>query len=53
MQDTLINGKSFRTLNVIDDHNREVLMITIDTSLIARRIQGSWIALLSGEVNQR
>jgi len=38
MQDTLISGKSFRTLNVIDDHNREVLMITIDSSLSARRI---------------
>lgn len=38
MHDTLINGKTFRTLNVIDDHNREVLMITIDTSLSARRV---------------
>lgn len=38
MQDTLINGKSFRVFNVIDDHNREALMSTIDTSLSARRI---------------
>ncbi len=38
MHDTLINGKSFRTFNVIDDHNREVLMINIDTSLSSRRI---------------
>ncbi|WP_423242463.1 IS3 family transposase [Zhouia spongiae] len=38
MQDTLISGKSFRTFNVIDDHNREALMIGIDTSLSARRI---------------
>ena len=38
MQDSLINGKSFRTFNVIDDHNREALMIGIDTSLSARRI---------------
>jgi len=38
MQDTLISGKTFRTLNVIDDHNREALMVTIDTSLSARRI---------------
>lgn len=38
MQDTLINGKSFRVFNVIDDHNREALMSTIDTSLGARRI---------------
>jgi len=38
MHDTLVNGKSFRTFNVIDDHNREALMIGIDTSLSARRI---------------
>lgn len=38
MQDSLINGKSFRTFNVIDDHNREALMIGIDTSMSARRI---------------
>uniref|UniRef100_UPI00197A85EA integrase core domain-containing protein n=1 Tax=Flagellimonas onchidii TaxID=2562684 RepID=UPI00197A85EA len=34
----LTNGKSFRVFNVIDDHNREALMSTIDTSLSARRI---------------
>lgn len=38
MHDTMINGKTFRTFNVIDDHNREALMITIDTSLSSRRI---------------
>lgn len=38
MHDTMINGKSFRTFNVIDDHNREALMITVDTSLSSRRI---------------
>ena len=38
MHDSLITGRQFRTFNVIDDHNREVLMITIDTSLSARRI---------------
>ncbi len=38
MHDSLSNGRPFRTFNVIDDHNREVLMITIDTSLSARRI---------------
>lgn len=38
MHDTMINGKSFRTFNVIDDHNREALMVTIDTSLSSRRI---------------
>ena len=35
---SLITGRQFRTFNVIDDQNREVLMITIDTSLSARRI---------------
>ena len=38
MHDSLSNGRPFSTFNVIDDHNREVLMITIDTSLSARRI---------------
>ncbi len=38
MHDSLNNGRPFSTFNVIDDHNREVLMITIDTSLSARRI---------------
>ncbi|MCP4459885.1 MAG: transposase [Cytophagales bacterium] len=27
MHDSLINGRPFRTLNVIDDHSREALMI--------------------------
>lgn len=38
MQDRLINGRKFRTFNVIDDFNREVLAIEIDTSLPSRRI---------------
>ncbi len=38
MHDSLINGKTYRTLNVIDDHNREALMITIDTTLGSRRV---------------
>ena len=38
MHDSLINGKTFRTFNVIDDHNREALMINIDSSLSAHRI---------------
>ncbi|MDR3716565.1 MAG: IS3 family transposase [Puia sp.] len=38
MHDGLINGKSFRSFNVIDDFNREVLNITIDTSLTSLRI---------------
>lgn len=38
MHDTLANGKTIRTLNVIDDFNREALSITVDTSLPARRV---------------
>lgn len=37
-EDTLMTGKRFRTLNVIDDHNREALMIHPDTSLPGQRI---------------
>ena len=38
MHDTLENGKSVRSLNVIDDFNREVLNISIDTSLPSARV---------------
>jgi putative transposase len=38
MADALWSGRRFRTFNVIDDFNREVLKIEIDTSLPARRI---------------
>jgi putative transposase len=38
MADALWSGRRFRTFNVIDDYNREVLKIEIDTSLPARRI---------------
>jgi putative transposase len=38
MYDTLASGRSFRTFNVIDDHNRESLLITIDFSLSSTRI---------------
>ena len=35
MHDTLYYGKPFRTLNIIDESNREILGIEIDTSLPA------------------
>ena len=38
MHDTLECGKSVRTLNIIDDFNREILNITIDTSLPSARV---------------
>ncbi len=38
MVDVLTDGRSFRTLNVIDDYNREVLGIEIDFSLPAQRV---------------
>jgi putative transposase len=36
--DALWSGRRFRTFNVMDDFNREVLRIEIDTNLPARRI---------------
>ena len=38
MSDSLTNGRKFRTLNVIDDFNRESLSIEIDFSLPAPRV---------------
>lgn len=38
MSDSLYAGKRFRTFNVLDDFNREILAIEIDTSLTSRRI---------------
>src|SRR5215210_9351490 len=38
MSDALSNGRTFRTLNVIDDYNREALWIEVDTSLPAERV---------------
>ena len=38
MSDNLSNGRAYRTLNIIDDFNREALWIKADTSLPARRV---------------
>lgn len=38
MSDALWYGQRFRTFNLTDDYNREVIAIEIDTSLPARRI---------------
>lgn len=39
MQDRLMNGRKIRTFNLIDDFNREVLAIDIDTSLSGERVK--------------
>jgi putative transposase len=38
MGDSLENGRSFRTFNMLDDFNREALWIEIDLSLPAVRV---------------
>lgn len=38
MTDSLTNGRAFRTLNILDDFNREALWIEVDTSLPAERV---------------
>lgn len=38
MSDALYHGTRFRTFNIIDDYNREVLAIEVDTSLRAERV---------------
>jgi putative transposase len=37
MSDVLASGRKFRTLNVLDDFNRESLAIEVDYSLPAER----------------
>ena len=38
MHDGLIQGRKFRSFNVIDDYNREALNLTIDTSISSKRV---------------
>ena len=38
MSDSLATGKSFRTLNIVDDYTRECLAIEVDTSLPGERV---------------
>jgi len=38
MSDSLVDGRRFRLLNIIDDYNRESLWIEVDTSLPSLRV---------------
>lgn len=38
MCDSLVNGRRFRVLNIMDDYNRESLAIEVDTSLPSLRV---------------
>ena len=38
MADSLVSGRRFRILNIMDDYNREVLTLTIDMSIRSERV---------------
>jgi putative transposase len=38
MRDTLASGRSFRTLNIVDNFTRECVAIEVDTSLPGMRV---------------
>ena len=49
MSDSMVGGRKFRTLNVMDDCIREALAIEVDTSLSAKRV----IRVLERIIDQR
>jgi putative transposase len=46
--DVLIDGRRFRTLNVLDDYNRELLGVGVDFSLPASRVVQVLTRLVEG-----
>jgi len=54
MHDSLVNGRTIRTLNIIDDFNREGLWIEVDTSIPSARVIRvlEMLALWRGYPNQ-
>lgn len=38
MSDSLVDGRKFRTLNIMDDYNREILTMDISTSIPSERV---------------
>jgi putative transposase len=44
MHDSLANGRRFRSRNVIDDYNREILNITVGSSISSQRVIANWIS---------
>lgn len=49
MSDSLVSGRKFRTLNVMDDCSREALAIEVDSSLSSKRV----IRVLERVIQQR
>jgi len=49
MSDSLVSGRKFRTLNIMDDCSREALAIEVDTSLSSKRV----IRVLERVIQQR
>jgi putative transposase len=51
--DGLASGRTFRTLNVIDDFNREALWIEVDTALPAERVVSVLEEMLLGRAGPK